>query len=209
MKLLAEKLKFYLVLETKYLKLPLGEFLEKVIKGGVTAIQLRNKGQNKDDKLKDAYIIREIADKFNVLFIVNDDISIAIKSGADGVHLGAKDGDISLIRKESSNIIIGYSCNNFEDVNIANKYADYTGIGPFTNTFTKKDHRQILGEKGTREINSHLNIPAVAIGGINLDNARVVMNTGVSGVAISSYLCMSHKPYDNARKLLDILNERV
>ena len=66
---LSEKLKLYLVLETDYLQLPLSDFLENVIKGGVLTIQLRNKSQNLEEKLKYAYIIREITAKYNVLFI--------------------------------------------------------------------------------------------------------------------------------------------
>ena len=69
---LSEKLKLYLVLETKYLQLPLSDFLENVIKGGVTIVQLRNKSQNLDEKIKYAYIVREITAKYNTLFLMNE-----------------------------------------------------------------------------------------------------------------------------------------
>ena len=209
MKLLSDKLKLYLVLETAYLQMPLNNFLEEVIKGGVSAVQLRNKSQNIEEKLQQAYIIREITNKYGALFIINDNAELAEKVSADGVHIGINDENPEIIRQKYGNIIIGYSCNNKDDVLTANQYADYAGIGPYTETNTKKDHRQILGSKGISHINSMLNIPAVAIGGINLDNAKDVYSSGVKGLAVSSFLCMSKKPYDDAKKLLEIINERV
>lgn len=206
---LLEKLKLYLVLETNYLQMPLSIFLENVIKGGVTAIQLRNKQQNTDEKIKCAYMVREITAKFNTLFIMNDSVDMAVKSYADGVHLGINDGDISAIRQKYHNLIIGYSCNNLEDAAVADKFADYAGIGPYTETYTKKDHRQILGIQGINNINKSLHIPAVAIGGINADNAAEVIKAGTKGLAVSSFLCKSKNPYDDAKRLLDIINERV
>lgn len=206
---LHEKIKLYLVLETDYLQMPLKDFLEDVIRGGVTAVQLRNKHQNIDDKLKYAHIVREITAKYNILFIMNDSIEMALNSRADGVHIGVNDGSPAVIRQENKNMIIGYSCNNTTDVETANKYADYAGIGPFTDTFTKKDHRRILGTSGIYEINKALNIPAVAIGGINMDNAKEVLKADTSGLAVSSFLCKSKTPYDDAKSLLDIINERV
>lgn len=206
---LPEKIKLYLVLETDYLRIPLKDFLEEVIRGGVTAVQLRNKLQNKDEKLKYAYIIREITAKYNILFIMNDSIEMAVKSGADGVHIGINDGNAELIRQENKNMIIGYSCNNMQDVETANNYADYAGIGPFTETYTKKDHRHILGTDGIYKINKALNIPAVAIGGININNAKEVLKVETSGLAVSSFLCSSKTPYDDTKKLSDMINERV
>lgn len=206
---LSEKLKLYLVLETEYLQLPLSDFLENVIKGGVSAIQLRNKSQKLDEKLKYAYTIREITAKYNVLFIINDSIDMAVKSYADGVHIGINDGSPAFIRNNYKNMIIGYSCNNLEDADTANKYADYAGIGPYTETYTKKDYRQILGTEGIYKINKSLNIPAVAIGGINTDNAEDILKAGTKGLAVSSFLCKSKTPYDDANRLLDIINERI
>ncbi len=206
---LSDKLKLYLVLETDYLQMPLNIFLEDIIKGGATTIQLRNKAQNIDEKLKYAYIIRDITAKYNTLFIINDSIEMAVKTNADGVHIGISDGNIELIRQNYKHKIIGYSCNNMADVNLANQYADYAGIGPYTDTLTKKDHRQILGSEGIYNINKALNIPAVAIGGINIDNADDVLKAETTGLAISSFLCKSKTPYDDAKRLMDIINERV
>ena len=217
---LASKLKLYIVLETSMLKLPLDEFLKEVLKAGVSTIQLRDKNSSFEEKLKIAQIIRLLTNEFNALFIINDSVELAVKSHADGLHLGINDGNIKEIKEINDgnikeikenypNLIIGYSCNNLDDVNIANQYADYAGIGPYTNTSTKKDIRQILGSKGIYKLNKALNIPSVAIGGINSENAKDVLLSNVSGLAVSSYLCASEKPYEDAVKIMDIINERV
>ncbi len=206
---ISDKLKLYLVLETDYLCIPLEKFLHEVLKAGIKTIQLRNKHQNSNEKLLLAYKILEITKQYNALLIINDNIDLAIKCNAHGIHLSIQDGDISLIKENYKNMIIGYSCNNMEDITLANKYADYAGIGPFTDTLTKKDHRKILETRGIYHLNSLLNIPAVAIGGINIDNAKEVLKAGTCGLAISSFLCKSNKPFEDTKKLLDIINERV
>lgn len=206
---LASKLRLYIVLETSMLKLPLDEFLKEVLKAGVSTIQLRDKYSSIEEKLKISQTIRFLTNEFNALFIINDNVELAVQAHADGIHLGINDGNIKEIKENYPNLIIGYSCNNLDDVNIANQYADYAGIGPYTNTYTKKDIRQILGSKGIYKLNKALNIPSVAIGGINRENAKDVLSSNVSGLAVSSYLCASEKPYEDAVKLMDIINERV
>lgn len=206
---LASKLRLYIVLETSMLKLSLKDFLQEVLRAGVSTIQLRDKYSSIEEKLKIAQIIRLLTNEFNALFIINDNVELAVKTNADGIHLGINDGNIKEIKENYPNLIIGYSCNNLDDVNIANQYADYAGIGPYTNTSTKKDIRQILGSKGIYKLNKALNIPSVAIGGINSENAKDVLLSNVSGLAVSSYLCASEKPYEDAVKIMDIINERV
>ena len=206
---LAYKLRLYIVLETSMLKLSLKDFLQEVLRAGVSTIQLRDKNSSFEEKLKIAQIIRLLTNEFNALFIINDNVELAVKTNADGIHLGINDGNIKEIKENYPNLIIGYSCNNLDDVNIANQYADYAGIGPYTHTSTKKDIRQILGSKGIYKLNKALNIPAVAIGGINSENAKDVLLSNVSGLAVSSYLCASEKPYEDAVKIMDIINERV
>lgn len=206
---LASCIKLYIVLETKMLKLPLYDFLKEVLSAGVSSIQLRDKECSISEKIKNAEIIREVTLEYNALFIVNDSLELALNSKADGLHMGIHDGDIKHVRDKAPDIILGYSCNNLDDAATANKYADYAGIGPYTNTNTKKDIRQILGAAGIYKINNALNIPAVAIGGININNAADVLTSKVAGIAVSSFLCASKTPYSDAVKLMDIINERV
>lgn len=206
---LSSCLKLYIVLETDMLKLPLDEFLKEVLSAGAGIVQLRNKYQPYEEKIKTAQIVRKITSDYNALFIMNDSLELALKLGADGLHLSYKDGHIKEIRQNNKGLILGYSCNNEDDVLLANDYADYAGIGPYTDTSTKKDHRAVLGAKGIYSLNSMLKIPAVAIGGINSMNAKDVLSSQVTGLAVSSYLCASKKPYDDALKLMEIINERV
>lgn len=206
---LSSYLRLYIVLETNMLKLPLESFLKEVLSAGAGVVQLRNKFQSYNEKIKTAYVVRKITSEYKALFIMNDSLELALSAGADGLHLSYKDGDIKEIRQNNSSLILGYSCNNLDDVLLANNYADYAGVGPYTDTSTKKDHRAVLGTEGIYSLNSMLKIPAVAIGGITALNAKDVLSSRVTGVAVSSYLCASKKPYDDALKLMEIINERV
>lgn len=207
----AEMLRLYLILETSALQMPLKNFLEEVIAGGVTAVQLRDKFSSYDEKLEKAYRIKEYLSGYSrhILFIINDSAEIAVKSGADGVHLGEKDEPPNIIRARYPNLLIGFSCNNTEDCLTADSYADYAGIGPFAYTGTKKDLRRVIGFGGVKKYADYLSIPSVAIGGIDIDSAREAIDTGTSGLAVSSYLCSSKKPYEDAKRMRDIIDERI
>lgn len=206
---LSSYLKLYLVLETNMLKLPLDKFLKEVLSAGIKIIQLRNKYEPYDEKIKTAEIIKKVISDYDALFIINDSVELALTVQADGLHLSYKDGDIKDIRQKHSSLILGYSCNNIDDVLLANSYADYAGIGPYTDTSTKQDHRAVLGVNGIKNLYSQLNIPAVAIGGINSSNAKDVLSSNITGLAVSSYICASKEPYDDTRRLMEIINERV
>lgn len=209
--------KLYLVLEPSMLKLNIKDFLDEVLESGVTAIQYRNK-YNKSNidninilKKENEENIRIIQEKLhnhkNILFYINDDYKLANETGAYGCHVGVKDTFPEIIKKEFPNLKIGYSCNNINDCNIAKTYADYAGIGPFATTSTKSDLREVLGIEGIYSLVHELgNIPTVAIGGIDLETAPLVMSTGVTGLAVSSLICGSDKPgkiTSNLRKIID------
>ncbi len=200
-----EQLKLYLVIETALLKIPLKDFIIECFNGGVTAFQLRDKEVDTNITIENAFIIKETISSFKEdkpLFIINDRVDIALIVGACGVHLGVKDINPKYVRKNFPHIIIGTSCNNLDDVKIANQYADYAGIGPAFYTSTKKDLRQVIGVEGISNIVKNLNIGSVAIGGINIDNISDVLKSGVNGVALSSYICSSDRPYDTVKALL-------
>ena len=213
--------KLYLVLEPSMIKLDLNEFLDEVILNGVTAIQYRNKFNVESTRMEELDKINEyniwlIQEKLkfhkennniDILFFIDDDYKLANKVGAYGVHVGIHDASPEIIKKEASYLTIGYSCNTIEDCNVAKKYADYAGIGPFTSTTTKSNTREILGVEGIYKLVHELgNMPTVAIGGIDLDNAALVMSSGVTGLAVSSIICGSNKPGEithQLRKLVD------
>lgn len=198
-------LKLYLVLETDLLNLSLERFIKDVIDGGVTAIQLRDKSKSINERYETGRILHNILKNEDILFIVNDRIDLALCVNACGTHLGENDLPIEAAKKHFQ-LIYGYSCNNEKDILLANKVsADYIGIGPAFHTKTKKDLRKVIGVDGISELLKKTNIPAVAIGGITLDNVYLFKNTGLSGVAVSSAICSSVNPKETTKRFIEIL----
>lgn len=198
-------LKLYLVLETDLLNLSLERFIKDVIDGGVTAIQLRDKSKSINERYETGRILHNILKNEDILFIVNDRIDLALCVNACGTHLGENDLPIEAAKKHFQ-LIYGYSCNNEKDILLANKVsADYIGIGPAFHTKTKRDLRKVIGVDGISELLKKTNIPAVAIGGITLDNVYLFKNTGLSGVAVSSAICSSVNPKETTKKFIEIL----
>lgn len=199
-----EYLKLYLILETDTITLPLGDFIVQAVEGGVTTIQLRNKTSlaNMAKKYELGCEIAALIKHRDVMFIINDNVELAVAINAHGVHLGASDIPLSTVKKAFPQLITGYSCNNTNDIEIAkSEKPDYIGIGPAFKTSTKQDHRQVIGVDGIKSLATGLNIPSVGIGGINLSNIHMFKNSALSGVAVSSALCASPTPFDTATML--------
>ncbi len=206
---LSERCKLYLVLETHMLKLPLEQFLEQAIAGGVTAIQLRDKGATANATYENALRIKNFLKGHDTLFIINDRCDIASAVDADGVHVGIKDMPLEIVKKTMGGKIVGYSCNTIDDCLLANKYADYVGTGPAFPTNTKQDLRDIIGIEGIKRNVEQLRLPSVAIGGITYANASDILQTGVTGLAISSYICASENVYEDTLALSKLIHERI
>lgn len=195
-------LRLYLVLETSALRIPLDEFIIQVVRGGVTAIQIRDKNVPANERFTTALKISKLLEGADVLFIINNNADIALAAGAHGVHVGVKDLPPEAVRSTFPCLVTGYSCNTTQDVLAAhNAGVDYVGIGPAFTTSTKTDHRAMLGPEGIRELACTLNIPSVAIGGINRSNVELLNGTGVHGIAVSQALCGSEHPLEEARTL--------
>jgi|Wag4MinimDraft_13_1082653.scaffolds.fasta_scaffold00593_7 thiamine-phosphate pyrophosphorylase len=202
---IADFLKLYLVFESSMLKLPLDEFMEQVIEGGITAFQLRDKNIPAIKRVENGKIAAEFCRNSNIPFIVNDRIDIARILKADGVHLGDKDIPLDIAKNEFDEFFYGYSCNNPDDVIYADTCnAAYTGIGPIFDTSTKKDLREILDKEKIRELTSLSNIPSVGIGGINRTNVDSLKDTGLQGIAVVSAICASESPYEDTKILRDL-----
>lgn len=168
-------------------KKSLYEQIEDALKGGVTIVQLREKDLPQDEFIREASKIKQLCHKYNVPLIINDDVDVAIKSGADGVHVGIKDAPVCEIRKRfGNNFIIGATCKTVAQAIEAEKSgADYMGVGAVFPSPTKKDAIRITKEE-LIDICSSVSIPAVAIGGITIDNLSEIKGTGVAGVAVIS-----------------------
>lgn len=203
---IAKYLKLYLVLESGMIKMPLEEFIPAAADGGVTCIQLRDKGRSSRELFDTGRRVMELLKGRDVLFVVNDRADIAHVLGAKAVHVGVKDVPLAGIKASFPGMICGYSCNDAEDIKTA-ELADYIGIGPAFHTDTKADLRGLLHPSGIKELLKMTDRPAVAIGGINAGNIMQLKGTGVSGVAVSSAVCASDDPYRAAEMLRQMAEE--
>jgi thiamine-phosphate pyrophosphorylase len=154
-------------------------------RGGAKVVQYRDKTSSRQEMLKIADEIRKITKEYNSLFIVNDLVDIALMSGADGVHLGQDDVPIRRAREITPDgFIIGISTHSYEQALTAEKSgADYIGIGPVFATPTKENYAPI-GVSVVREVIRNVNIPVVAIGGLNIGNIGESVEIGVQNVAM-------------------------
>ena len=161
--------------------------LESALKGGITCFQLREKHLLFDEFLAEAREVKKLCAKYSVPLIINDNTEIALESGADGVHIGQDDMNITEARKiAGERLVIGVSAHNVEEALLAEKNgADYLGSGAVFGSQTKSNVHTLPLET-LRNICSSVKIPVVAIGGINENNMMRLAGTGINGVAIIS-----------------------
>jgi len=182
------------------------EQIEAALKGGATIVQLREKKLDEDSFIKEAIQVRALCRKYNVPLIINDNVDVALKSGADGVHVGIQDAPVADIRKRvPSDFIIGATCKTVEQAKAAEAAgADYMGVGAVFPSPTKTNAVRITNDQ-LREIVSSVSIPAVAIGGISYDNICKLKGSSVSGVAVVSAIFGA----EDIEKATALLKERV
>ena len=182
------------------------EQIEDALKGGATIVQLREKKLDEDSFVTEAIQVRDLCHKYNVPLIINDNVDVALKSGADGVHVGIEDAPVAEIRKRvPADFIIGATCKTVEQAKIAEAAgANYMGVGAVFPSPTKTNAVRITNEQ-LREIVSSVSIPAVAIGGISYDNVLEIKGSFVSGVAAVSAIFGA----EDIEKATVLLKERV
>lgn len=161
--------------------------VEQSIKGGVTLVQLREKDTSSLDFYNLAVAVKKITDKYNVPLIINDRIDIALAVDASGVHVGQSDIPAKVARKIiGEDKILGISAATLAEAKLAEaEGADYLGIGAVFPTDTKKDARSVSIEL-LGEIKKSLTVPVVGIGGINEDNAELLKESKIDGIAVVS-----------------------
>lgn len=178
----------YLVTDRRWLNgRPLTEDVEKALQGGVTCVQIREKNLDYDAFVKEALALKKICQKYQVPLIINDRIDVMLEVDADGVHVGQNDMKASEVRNIiGHDKILGVSARTVQEAKDAqNAGADYLGVGAVFGTSTKEDANH-LHHKMLKDICLSVDIPVIAIGGINHDNILELENTGISGVAIVS-----------------------
>ena len=180
----------------------LEEAVEEAILGGVTCVQLREKNSSEDEIVEEAKKLLVICHKYNVPLIINDDYNAALKSGADGVHVGIEDAPVAEIRRiAGKNFIIGATAKTVEQAKLAEKSgADYLGVGAVFPSPTKTNAIRITHQQFS-EICSYVNIPAVAIGGITAENISEIKGYGHSGIAVVSAVFGAENVRDAAEHL--------
>lgn len=161
--------------------------VEEALAGGATCIQLREKELGQDDFLEEAIKMKEICHRYHVPFIINDNVEIALKCGADGIHVGQSDMAAGDVRKlVGPDMMIGVSAKTVEQALYAQENgADYLGVGAMFHTSTKKDATEVSYETAL-DITKAVHIPVVGIGGISKENMLELTGTGIDGVALVS-----------------------
>ena len=169
------------------------QLAEEACMAGVDWLQLRTKARSATIWKEIALDVKKVCDKYNTKLIINDNVKLAKEIGAAGVHLGKEDMPVVEARKVlGHDYIIGGTANNFIDIEELEKAgADYIGLGPFRFTSTKEKLSPVLGLEGYRQIvnactESKLTIPIIAIGGIQLENIKKLLDAGMYGVAVAS-----------------------
>ncbi len=183
--------------------------VEEALRGGVTCVQLREKKMDYEEFLQEAKEIHALCLQYGVPFIVNDNVEVAVACGAEGIHVGQEDmsaGDVR--RRVGDGMILGVSVHTVEEARKAVRNgADYLGLGAVFPTRTKDDVDQMPGET-LRAICEAVDVPIVAIGGINRGNIGKLAGSGVDGVALVSAI-FSAVDIENTCRELKKLAERM
>ena len=186
------------------------EQVECAICGGVTCLQLREKELDSGSFFEEAEKIKLLCNKSNVPFIVNDNVEIAVKCGADGVHIGQEDMAAAEVRRIiGKDMILGVSAQTVEQAKKAEQDgADYLGVGAVFPTSTKLDAADVPYDT-LKEICAAVKIPVVAIGGIKRENIKMLSGSGISGIAVVSAIFAAEDIENECRILKEITSDAV
>ena len=185
--------------------------IQKALEFGCRWIQLRFKKANAETLEQTALLVKELCEKFDAIFIINDHVTLVKKIDADGVHLGLTDTSIKEARELlGEEKIIGGTANTYEDVvQRFHEKCNYVGLGPFKFTSTKEKLSPIVGLEGYKKIISTLKsegieIPIFAIGGILEEDIEPILNTSIYGVAVSGLI--TNNPTESLQNKMVVLN---
>lgn len=181
------------------------------LEGGCRWIQLRMKDASIEEIEQEAVRLQSLCKEYGATFIIDDHVELVRKLHADGVHLGKKDMPVAEARRLlGKDFIIGGTANTFEDVKMHYESgADYIGCGPFRLTTTKKNLSPVLGLEGYRSIltqmkEAGIHLPLVAIGGITFEDIPAIMQTGVTGIALSGTILRAADPVAETQRIVNL-----
>lgn len=195
----------YFITESKLTKRTIFEDVKSAIKAGVKIIQYREKEKSTREMVGEAAKIKELC-KNKAIFLINERVDIALAVKADGIHLGQDDIPYEIARSLLGGKIIGLTVHNVEEAIQAKKLgADYISLSPIFETKTKLDAGPAVGIKLIEDIKKSVNIPFVAIGGINLENIDDVIKAGATSVAAISAIVTKEDVESECRKFINKL----
>lgn len=211
MKVSKEALRLYAVTDRMWLgNHSLGQQVEECIRGGVTFVQLREKNISFEEYVALAKEIKQVTDRYHILYVINDEVDVAIACDSDGVHVGQRDmkaGDVR--RKIGEHKILGVSVQTVEQaLDAQERGADYLGVGAVFSTSTKADADAVSYET-LKAICNAVSIPVVAIGGISKDTILRLSGSGVDGVAVVSAIFAQKDIYRASLELRKLSDQMV
>ena len=179
--------------------------IEEAIKGGTTVVQLREKTASTKEFYDLALRVKEITSRYGVPLLINDRIDIALAIDSEGVHIGQDDMPADIAREIiGEDKILGVSASTVEEAKKAEKdSADYIGSGAVFPTATKDDADSVSKEE-LKEIVDSIDIPVVAIGGITVENASSLKDSGIAGFSVVSAIMSAEDPKEASKKLKEI-----
>ena len=208
---LAEKLLLYAITDRRWLgDKTLYEALRESLDGGVSFLQLREKDLDADNFYEEAVKLQAMAKEYGVPFIVNDNVDIALKMNADGLHVGQSDMEAGNVRALiGEDKILGVSAQTVEQAVLAEKRgADYLGVGAVFPTGSKDDAVDVPFDT-LKAICEAVSIPVVAIGGITLENTKKLAGSGICGIAVISAIYAKKDIKGAAESLRKVTQETI
>lgn len=209
MKCTEEMMRLYAVTDRAWVgKQSLAEQVAAALRGGVTCVQLREKELDEERFLREAEEIFSLCKRYRVPFFINDNVALALRCHADGVHVGQDDMDVAEVRRlVGQEMMIGVSVHTVEEARTAAEGgADYLGVGAMFATSTKTD-ASLVTKETLRAICDAVSIPVVAIGGISKANLLELAGTGVDGVALVSAIFSAADIAAECRRLYGLSQE--
>ncbi|MGR3178909.1 MAG: thiamine phosphate synthase [Candidatus Anammoxibacter sp.] len=209
-----KNLRLVLITNRSICKQPFIETIKLAIKGGVDTVQLREKDLDSNELFRIASDIKKITIELNASLIINDRPDIMLAVDADGVHIGQRSMPMKDVRKIiGRDKLIGYSAHNIQEaIHAQDEGADYISYSPVFNTGSKTDYLEQeqsqpipIGAEAIKKVKSIVNIPVIALGGINANNVDEVLENGADGVAVVSNILQSSDPFLAAKNLMNKL----
>jgi len=177
------------------------ETVTAAVRGGVTAVQLRDKHASDAELIDQARRLKAALAGSGVPLIINDRLEVALAAGADGLHIGQDDGEVAAARAAlGEQAILGLSVQTLDQLaRIDAEHLDYLGLGPVFATPSKHDHATPLGFAGLAALVAASPLPSVAIGGLKAEHVAAVRTAGAGGLAVISAICGAPDPEAAAR----------